>query len=322
VKPVIEEMEAKYPELAVRMLEVYHNQTNQQIYIQVTSRYGTTDSGIPQLVIGDEVLIGDTSIIEQLEGKILAEKQRLASCTPASSDNSVGQPECPSEGTDLSVQLVIASALIDSINPCAFSVLVFLLISIVAIADRRRILMVGAAYITAVFVLYLVSGIGLLSAIHITGFSFWLAMAGGVIAVVFGLVNIFDVLRKTDEFLLGIPESRKELIDTYIRKASLPAAFGLGILVGIFELPCTGGIYLAILGLLSRSHTFVEGLPYLLLYNLVFILPLALILLLVAYGISPDRINSWRLSHRRMLRLFVGCVMIALGAYILYSVVG
>ena len=91
----------------------------------------------------------------------------------------------------------------------------------------------------------------------------------------------------------------------------------LGVLVGIFELPCTGGIYLAILGLMSRSYTLMEGLPYLVLYNIVFVLPLVLILTLVAYGISPERANEWRVLHRRKLRLIVGLAMIAIGVVII-----
>jgi cytochrome c biogenesis protein CcdA len=61
----------------------------------------------------------------------------------------------------------------------------------------------------------------------------------------------------------------------------------------------------------------MEGLPYLVIYNIVFVLPLVLILILVAYGISPERANAWRELHRRKLRLIVGLSMIAVGALII-----
>ena len=61
----------------------------------------------------------------------------------------------------------------------------------------------------------------------------------------------------------------------------------------------------------------MEGLPYLVLYNIVFVLPLVLILILVAYGISPERANAWRLLHRRKLRLIVGLAMIVIGVVII-----
>jgi cytochrome c biogenesis protein CcdA len=137
------------------------------------------------------------------------------------------------------------------------------------------------------------------------------------VAIVLGLVNVIDVIKNKNDFILGIPASKKEMIEQYISQASLPAAFVLGVLVGIFELPCTGGIYLAILGLMSRSFTLMEGLPYLVLYNIIFVLPLVLILILVAYGISPERANAWRVLNRRKLRLIVGLAMIAIGAIII-----
>ena len=117
-------------------------------------------------------------------------------------------------------------------------------------------------------------------------------------------------------FSLRSPPRKKNRLSAISVQRPCPAAFALGIFVGIFELPCTGGIYLAILGLMSRSYTLMEGLPYLVLYNFIFVLPLILILLMVAYGLSPERANEWRIRHRRTLRLIVGLSMIALGIII------
>jgi cytochrome c biogenesis protein CcdA len=175
---------------------------------------------------------------------------------------------------------------------------------------------VGGVYIAAVFMFYLLSGFGLFTLVSMSGFSRVLSLIGATVAVVLGVISVLDAMRNRDEFLLAIPSSRKEQIERYIRTATLPAAFALGIFVGIFELPCTGGIYLAILGLMSRSYTLTEGLPYLILYNFIFVLPLILILLLVAYGVSPERANEWRVRHRRTLRIIVGLSMITLGVVI------
>ncbi|MCX6688361.1 MAG: hypothetical protein NTZ39_01465 [Methanoregula sp.] len=105
-------------------------------------------------------------------------------------------------------------------------------------------------------------------------------------------------------------------------RATLPAAFVLGILVGLFELPCTGGIYLAILGLVSTNYTLAEGLPYLILYNLIFVLPLVVILALVAFRLNPERADVWRVRHRKVLRLAVGIAMILLGVLIFMGMFG
>jgi len=300
------------------MLEIYHNATNEDSFFQMSRRFGVENPGIPEIVIGDRVLVGDTEIKDHLEELILGEKQKSLSCnstTPAMPVSSgVG---CLSGSTELTVPLVIFSAMVDSVNPCAFSVLIFLLISLVAAGERRRILLVGGVYTAAVFIFYLLSGVGLFSAIHLSGLSFWLSLIGALVAIGLGLVGVIDTLTKKEGFILGIPESKKAIIDEYIRKASLPAAFTLGILVGIFELPCTGGIYLAILGLMSRDMTLMQGLPFLLLYNIIFVLPLILIILIVAFGIPPERADAWRIRHRRVLRIAVALVMIAIGVIII-----
>ena len=310
----------KYPDLDIERLEIYHNAENQEKFLAMSRQYGIENPGIPAIFIGSRGLIGDTDIKNHFEESILEEKQRLASCNNTVSNTTIpSNAGCLPPGTQITPLLVIFSAAVDSINPCAFAVLIFLLISIVAIENRRRILMVGGVYISAVFIFYLLSGIGLFSVVHVSGISTALSLLGATVAVVLGIVNVIEVLRDRDEFILAIPESKKEIIEKYIEKASLPAAFVLGIFVGIFELPCTGGIYLAILGLMSREMTFMEGLPYLVLYNLIFVMPLILILLLVAYGISPERANTWRIKHRKTLRFIVGIAMIAIGAIIFFG---
>jgi cytochrome c biogenesis protein CcdA len=299
------------------MLEVYHNATNQETFARMSRQYGISVTGVPAIFIGTTVMVGDADIKNRFELTILAEKERIASCVSTTPDTVIIPDDgCSTPAAELTVPLVVASALIDSVNPCAFSVLIFLLISIVALENRRRILMVGGVYIAAVFIFYLLSGFGLFTIVSLSGFSQALSLIGATVAVVLGLISVLDALRNRDEFLIAIPSSKKEQIEHYIRTATLPAAFALGIFVGIFELPCTGGIYLAILGLMSRSYTLMEGLPYLILYNFIFVLPLILILLMVAYGVAPERANEWRVRHRRTLRLIVGLAMITLGVII------
>ena len=72
--------------------------------------------------------------------------------------------------------------------------------------------------------------------------------------------------------------------------------------------------------MMSETFTFGEGLPYLILYNFIFVLPLIVILLVVSFGLSPERVNSWRLGNRRLLRFAIGAAMIAIGAVMLSGI--
>jgi cytochrome c biogenesis protein CcdA len=69
--------------------------------------------------------------------------------------------------------------------------------------------------------------------------------------------------------------------------------------------------------MMSGTLTLQAGLPYLLLYNFLFILPLIIILLVVSFGLSPEAVNSWRLENRRLLRIAIGLAMILIGAFML-----
>jgi cytochrome c biogenesis protein CcdA len=222
----------------------------------------------------------------------------------------------------LSPGLVILAALADSANPCALSVLIFLLISMAAAENRKRLLTIGGTYVTAVFLFHLFMGIGLFSAVSFSGLSKIFSLFGGAVALVLGLITIADAVRNREHYLLSIPDGSKGLIGRYIRQASLPAAFALGILAGLFGFSCTGGIYLSILGIMGQSLSLAEGFPYLILYNIVFALPLVLVTLLVAYGIPPERADQWRSDNRRFLRLAIGLIMIALGAVIFLGWLG
>ena len=142
---------------------------------------------------------------------------------------------------------MIFCAGIDSINPCAFSVLIILLLSIIALQSRRE----GAdgrhhLYRSGLLFYFLSGDRHPLVCACIRAFKPDRTGAA-VIAIVLGPVNIIDAAWKKEGFILAIPESKKPVIERYIRTATLPAAFVLGVLVGIFELPCTGGIYLTIL---------------------------------------------------------------------------
>ena len=126
-------------------------------------------------------------------------------------------------------------------------------------------MLVGGAYITAMFLFHLFVGIGLFSVFSLSGFSRTFALIGGAIALLLGIITVTDVLRNKETFFLSIPESQKGLLGNYIRLASIPAAFVLGLLAGILGFSCTGGIYISILGLMGREMTIKSGLPWLVL---------------------------------------------------------
>jgi len=301
------------------MLELYHNSTNLDRFTALTRASGLGNAGIPAIFIGNTSLIGDGEIRDHLETDILAEQARLAACPapvlPGNASTATG-PGCAPSLVQISPLTVIVSAFFDSLNPCALAVLIFLLVSLSVAESRRKILLVGLTYVLALFLFHLCAGVGIFSVVTGSGFSRIFSLAGGVLALLFGLITLSEVIRNRENYLLAIPASKKKILEQYIQTATLPAAFVLGILAGLFGFSCTGGIYLSILALMSRDFTLMSGLPYLLLYNLVFILPLVGVVLFFAYGGNPERAHAWRVGNRRILRLIIGIAMTVLGIVI------
>jgi cytochrome c biogenesis protein CcdA len=221
---------------------------------------------------------------------------------------------------ELTLPLIILGALGDSINPCAIAVLIFLVTFLISIKKRgTKFLLIGGIYIFFTYLTYFLAGLGLLAFVKKFEVTHYLYYIAGVAVVIAGIINIKDVFFEGKGFSLAIPASKKPLIQKYIQKASIPAAIMLGVLVSLFELPCTGGIYVAIIGLLAEEVTYIQGILYLLFYNLIFVFPLILILFISHFSLSSETINAWRKKNKKGLRFVMGVVMIILGLLMLFT---
>lgn len=210
--------------------------------------------------------------------------------------------------------LVGASALIDSINPCAFSILLVTIAFLFSLGKlRRNILEIGASYILGIFLIYTLIGLGILQALHIFDTPHFMALVGATLLIALGLVNIANQYVPAFPVKLRIPESAHHRMAELMEKGSLPSAFVLGGLVGLCEFPCTGGPYLMVLGLLHDRGQFASGLAYLFLYNLIFILPLVVILLIASDRTLLAKVEAWKKRKTGAMRLWGGSAMVALG---------
>lgn len=310
---------AQYPSIRLVDLEISGNATNRQLFETVIREYGITTPGIPMLIVGNRVLLGDAGIQENLEGIVLAEEQNPAIRGNETAGLFSGTARSVSSGhaASITVPLVIAAAFVDGLNPCALAVLVFLIVTITTVGDRRKALLCGLAYTSAVFLLYFIAGLGIFAGIRASGIAKEVYLAAAGIAIVAGLLSLRDGFSSGKSPLLRIPASAGGIIRKYAESATLPASFILGVLVGLFEMPCTGAIYFSVLNLLGSSMTFTGGISYLLLYNLIFILPLIVVIGAVYYGLPVENAEGWRARNMRKLRLVSGIVLLATGILML-----
>jgi len=222
-----------------------------------------------------------------------------------------------SGGGKLLLPLVAVAALIDSINPCAFSILLLTIAFLVGLGGKtEQILKIGGTYISGIFVVYILIGLGILNALHLFNTPHFMAKVGAFILIGWGVLEIVGEFFPRFPIKLKIPEAAHHKMAELMAKASLPAAFALGGLVGLCEFPCTGGPYLMVLGLLHDAGTYLRGFGYLIFYNVIFVLPLVVILLVASHEGMLTKVRDWQRKERRLMKLGAGAAMIVLGSII------
>ena len=222
-----------------------------------------------------------------------------------------------SDGGKLLLPLVIAAALVDSINPCAFSILLLTIAFLFSLGQiRSSILKIGGFYIAGLFLIYILIGLGILQTLHIFNTPHFMAKIGASLLILLCGINLINEFFPAFPIKLRIPASAHQKMAELVEKGSAPTAFVLGGLVGLCEFPCTGGPYLMVLGLLHDQATYMKGLGYLIFYNLIFVLPLVIILFIAGDKRMLAKVQSWQQKEKGMMRLWSGAIMIVLGLII------
>lgn len=223
----------------------------------------------------------------------------------------------------LTLPAVVGAALIDSLNPCAFALLLVFVATMLqrqpdaagVAAARRWLLSRGGIYVLGIFLTYLVLGLGLLGTLQLAkglSGSHVVGRAAAVFALGLGLVALQEAL---------LPELGTRLsahmdmgrLRAIVGRVSLPALFGAGVLVGLCTVPCAGAVYLAVLALLSTQVSFYQGVGYLVFYNLVFVSPLVVVLAVASSPPAYRQMARWQLHHRPYLKFGTSAAAIGIG---------
>jgi cytochrome c biogenesis protein CcdA len=104
------------------------------------------------------------------------------------------------------------------------------------------------------------------------------------------------------------------------RTATVPALIVGGFLIGLCTVPCSGAVYLGVLSLLALQPSALLGYGYLVLYNLVFVLPLIVILVAASARPTLNRLAHWNIHHKEWVRLVLGGGVVIMGLIILATV--
>jgi cytochrome c biogenesis protein CcdA/HEAT repeat protein len=275
-------------------------------------------------------------ITPQAVGKLLASTMDMpqddAWAEVAEPEIAAAQEKVEERYRSLTLPVVLLAGLIDGVNPCAFATIIFFL-SYLQIARRspREMLMVGAAFISAVFLAYFFAGLALHSILEqmtdkISGIKPYLDWAFAGLALVAALISFRDAAKaragKLDEMALTLPAFLKDRIRGVVRTGArarrfVIAAFVAGILISFLELACTGQVYAPIIYSIQQGK--LDAVAWLLAYNLAFITPLIIIFALAFTGMSNKALIDFQTRHTFSVKIALGLVFLALAAVILFG---
>ena len=295
---------------------------------------GDTDNELPAVVIDDQVILGGKSEIE----KELRKTILLAARGWRSESSGTGGP-APQAGEILldrfrsfGVLPVIAAGLLDGVNPCAFTTIIFLLSYLVYLGKRKRELLVAGGFFSAgVFLAYTALGLGLSRILQ--SFSAIQKLAEIIKYVTFAGLMILSVLSfydyalcrqgKATRMSLQLPRFLKQRIHASVRTRTRSAglilsSLGLGFVVSVLELACTGQVYLPMIVYMLKVATEAKrAFALLLTYNLAFILPLVVVFILAYFGLTAETLAKAFERRIGLMKLATGILFLALGALVL-----
>jgi len=215
------------------------------------------------------------------------------------------------------LSVVVVSGLIDSFNPCAISLLlIYISLLFTMQKSRKEVFYFGLFYVVSIYITYLLIGFGLLKAGSLFT-AYPISKIGASVVIIFGLLNIKEYFWPNSPLSIRIPLAIRAKVSQFAYEATILSAIIVGFLIGIYEFPCSGAIYLAIVSLISHTETFWTGLPYLVLYNLMFTLPLIIIFILATNKITTEKFINLQEKHGRKLHLILAVFMVILGFTIL-----
>lgn len=315
---------------------------NYKLLIGLKDRYGFSGTGTPPIIfLNGEFLEGEAPIrngLVSLIEKSLKQQQGMI--------HEPGSIDLTARFLSFSLFAVLSAGLIDGINPCAFTVMVFF-VSFLSVQGykRKKLIFIGGSFIAAVFLTYVLIGLGLFNFLYSLG-KFWIFrkvfnITIGIFSIVLGGLAVYDFLKyrkshSTDDLVLKLPEKVKHkihsIVGKYYRRRTqaqgtcagnmcqlIFAALSTGVLISVLESVCTGQVYLPTITLVLKTTGMnMRALAYLLAYNIMFVVPLCVIFAFALMGSTSEDFSCFLKKHMLMVKMLMVVLFFGLGAYLIW----
>lgn len=321
-------------DLVVHSYQLIGNQDNVVRYQVMANSLGYSARSVPAFFLCNTMLTGfdDLSTPNQIQSILQRCGQHLEQ--HGSLAGFVGNQTGPmiinlpfigtvEAGLDTLPLLTLIIAGVDAFNPCAFFVLMFLLSLLIHTRSRKRMLLVGGVFVFFSGLLYFLFMAAWLNLFRVIGHLDAITLVAAVVALIVGVINIKDFFWFKRGISLTISEHSKPMLYQRMRgllqARSLPtlllATTGLALFANLYEFLCTAGFPMVYTRILTLSNlTTSEFYLYLIFYNLVYIIPLLIIVVIFVVTMSMRKLQQ---NEGRGLKLFSGSMMFALGMVLL-----
>lgn len=240
----------------------------------------------------------------------------------------ITSPACAAENAlkDLTISstaTVFVAGLLAGFNPCLLAMLAFLASSMLASTGRRRdVLAMVVFFSLGMFAVYIIFGVGLFRVLQEKSTAAMFRSFLAAVLLILGLMQLEDARRlQSGGMSLFRTDWTKKYVHGVIASRRLSYYFLLGALFSLVRAPCVGGIYIAIIGMISSQGYASSGLLYLMIYNVGIALPVMLLGGIIALGMSPEQVDHFRNKHRVAIRLITGITLLALAPLIYWQMI-
>ena len=330
-------LKAKYPRIVVEQRDA---KTEQALLEAIGAFYEVPETKrltTPAIFVGDTALIGelDEQRLETVIKKYL-ETGVASRSAEAGTQLDTAESEIVNRFHGFGTLAVAGAGLLDGINPCAFATIVFFISYMNFVGrGRKEILIAGGVFALVVFVTYLFVGLGTLSFMNyisqFSGIAKCVYLIAATATFAFAGLSLYDAVKakqgKTKEILLQLPRALKLRIHKVIRERTrtsgvVAGALVIGFVISALELVCTGQVYLPTLTFVAS----IEGMrayaiAYLLLYNLMFIVPLLVVFGCVYWGTTSMQLGGVLQRHLVAVKVGIGLLLFGLGTWLILSIV-
>jgi cytochrome c biogenesis protein CcdA/glutaredoxin len=335
VEQLLESLSASYSFTIVRKYDAL-DKAGSKVRASLDEQYGVAANQrgtAPTLFIGKHAFVRERAIRDGLEDALktsTAADDAWLTAALATADKGTSTAEDAFK--TFSVLTVIGAGLLDGVNPCAFATLIFFISYLIMRSKRKRdILVVGMSFGAGVFVAYFLAGLGLYKYVAQAPWFFaiakWFYLVIGLFALVIAFLSLRDAIRvrhgRLEDMTLQLPSRQKDAIHRLIRKTAntgflASSAFLVAFPVSLFEFLCTGQTYLPTIVLIySQSALRARATLLLVMYNLLFILPLVIITVVAWLGTTSERMVAWLTRNAVIVKVATTVLFLIIAAFLL-----